>query len=161
MKNISWIAFTLVVIVAISIATPSRASSFASKTVDMTKPIIALGIASCCLNGGAEGLNQAARTSEAVFTSVEIARLIKRGTDSGLPSGHAAGAFALATSLSDHHPKLKWLYYAGAAIIGWSTVRNGDHSWSEVAAGALLGTTIGRESIKRPNGLLVGRVIRF
>lgn len=69
------------------------------------------------------------------------------------PSGHAANAFAatLATfhALHTHHPRSAWPWVAlGSGVllssaVGVSRVLAGDHFPSDVAAGAVLGATVG------------------
>jgi membrane-associated phospholipid phosphatase len=64
-------------------------------------------------------------------------------SDVSLPSGHAALAFALATSLSIQRPKWYVIIpsYLIASSIGLSRIWNGVHYPSDVLAGAALGTT--------------------
>jgi membrane-associated phospholipid phosphatase len=59
------------------------------------------------------------------------------------PSGHAAMAFALATSLSDeiHNPWATVGLYALATGTAWSRVNDDVHWLSDVVAGAALGVT--------------------
>jgi membrane-associated phospholipid phosphatase len=60
-----------------------------------------------------------------------------------MPSGHAAMAFALATSLSDeiHRPWATVGLYGMATAVGWSRINDNRHWLSDVAAGALVGIT--------------------
>lgn len=60
-----------------------------------------------------------------------------------MPSGHAAMAFALATSLSDeiHKPLASVGLYGMAAAVGWSRVNDDRHWLTDVAGGALVGIT--------------------
>jgi membrane-associated phospholipid phosphatase len=60
-----------------------------------------------------------------------------------LPSGHAALAFALATSLADdiHRPWASVGLYGMASAVAWSRVNDNRHWFSDVAAGALVGIT--------------------
>lgn len=55
------------------------------------------------------------------------------------PSGHAAGAFMMATVLNHFYPFLMIPCYAIASIIGVSRVYNGVHYPSDVMAGSALG----------------------
>jgi membrane-associated phospholipid phosphatase len=82
-----------------------------------------------------------------------------------LPSGHAAVAFALATSLADdiHRPWATVGLYGMATAVGWSRINDNKHWLSDVAAGALVGVTSaklasGRWRIfgLRPPSILVG-----
>jgi membrane-associated phospholipid phosphatase len=60
-----------------------------------------------------------------------------------MPSGHTAAAFALATSLADdlHRPWATVGLYGVATAVGWSRINDNRHWFTDVAAGALLGTT--------------------
>lgn len=60
-----------------------------------------------------------------------------------MPSGHAAVAFALATSLGDeiHRPWASVGLYGLATAVAWSRVNDNRHWLSDVTGGALLGIT--------------------
>jgi membrane-associated phospholipid phosphatase len=60
-----------------------------------------------------------------------------------MPSGHAAAAFALATSLADdiHRPWATVGLYGIASAVAWSRVNDNRHWLTDVAAGALVGIT--------------------
>jgi membrane-associated phospholipid phosphatase len=60
-----------------------------------------------------------------------------------LPSGHAAVAFAMATSLADeiHRPWATVWLYGMASAVAWSRINDNRHWLSDVAAGALVGIT--------------------
>lgn len=62
------------------------------------------------------------------------------------PSGHTATAVALASSLTSYYVETRWLQYAlypAAGAMGFAML-SGEHHWlSDVAAGAVLGFTIG------------------
>mgnify|MGYP005851228973 CR=1 FL=1 len=62
------------------------------------------------------------------------------------PSGHTAGAFALASALVDESSSAgsRYGYYALAGLIGASRIYRGDHWASDVVAGALIGELAGR-----------------
>lgn len=65
----------------------------------------------------------------------------KPGTYS-FPSGHSAAAFAGAWLLRGHYPKLAALWYAIAALVGFSRIYLGAHYPGDVVSGALTGTLI-------------------
>jgi membrane-associated phospholipid phosphatase len=60
-------------------------------------------------------------------------------SNSSFPSGHATGAFALATVFSHQYPKLAIPCYTAATGIALSRVYLGRHYPSDVLAGALIG----------------------
>jgi len=62
---------------------------------------------------------------------------------SSFPSGHATSAFCAASLLADGRPE--WpLYYGLATVVAASRVHVRIHHASDVLAGALLGTVMGR-----------------
>jgi undecaprenyl-diphosphatase len=70
------------------------------------------------------------------------------------PSGHSAAAFAGAWLLRRHYPELTPLWYAIAALVGFSRIYLGAHYPGDVAVGALSGTLIAesaRWSIEQGN----------
>ena len=77
------------------------------------------------------------------------------GSGYAFPSGHATVAFALARVASEYHPKQRVLWYAIAAGVAWSRVKEDAHDWDDVIAGAALGSWIGDGGVR--NGGLVLR----
>src|SRR5439155_16356521 len=77
----------------------------------------------------------------------------EHGQDNGsFPSGHAMGAFTLATVLAHQYEDkrwVKWVSYGTATLIGASRVSLGRHYPSDVLVGAVLGNSIGRMVIAR------------
>jgi hypothetical protein len=68
------------------------------------------------------------------------------------PSGHAMGAFAVAAVFSGEFREKRWVpwvAYGTASMIAMSRVALGKHFPSDVAAGALLGQSMGRMVIRR------------
>ena len=65
------------------------------------------------------------------------------GDPSGFPSGHTTFAFALAWLLMQTYPRGAPLWFAVAALIGWSRVEGHAHFPYQVLCGAGLGTVIG------------------
>lgn len=160
-----------IALLLVSVTLPASADSFASSAVSMTKPALGLGLLACLTStkDSNEGVHRALHATDAMLVSVGIAELCKTNItlndgskyEHSFPSGHTAGAFAMATSLADAHPKSKWLYYSGAAVIGWASVRSGGHTWQDVIGGAILGTAVGNSSIKSDNWMVLGKTYKF
>jgi membrane-associated phospholipid phosphatase len=68
------------------------------------------------------------------------------GSSTSFPSGHATQAFAVASVISAHSDKT-WVSvsaYTLAGLVGFARVYHNAHWVSDVAAGALIGTVVGR-----------------
>jgi membrane-associated phospholipid phosphatase len=129
-----------------------RADAAASDLTKWGLPIMALGVA-------AEGLSKDGRHQHTIIKVAEAAGFTAVATDilkaltreerpnhanhNSFPSGHASGAFAVATVMAHDYPKQKWAWYGLAAAIGWSRVALRAHHTHDVIAGALLGIYIG------------------
>jgi membrane-associated phospholipid phosphatase len=72
---------------------------------------------------------------------------------SSFPSGHAAGAFAVATVIATRyhtHRWVPWAVYGFATAISFSRVTTSAHFPSDVFLGAVLGYTVTRYEVLRP-----------
>ena len=68
------------------------------------------------------------------------------------PSGHAIGAFTIATVFAEEYSDKKWVpwvMYGTAGAIALSRVSLGRHYTTDVIAGAILGNSIGRMVVAR------------
>lgn len=63
----------------------------------------------------------------------------KDGEHSSFPSGHTAGALAVARAYARDYPESAWPAYAGAAVIAGIQVPRCHHFPSDIGAGALIG----------------------
>jgi len=73
-----------------------------------------------------------------------------RETVGSFPSGHATGAFTVATVFAQvyqDHRWVSWVAYGTAGLIGASRVGLGRHFPSDVIVGGLLGNSIGRMAV--------------
>jgi len=75
------------------------------------------------------------------------------------PSGEATQAFAMASVIAAHsqRPWVDALAWSGAAAVSWERLRLDAHWASDVAAGALIGTGIGRWVVRRNRPRLIER----
>lgn len=71
------------------------------------------------------------------------------GADS-FPSGHATQAFAVASVVADHYDPMwvKVAAYGTASAVGYARVERRAHWASDVLAGALIGTLVGKEIVR-------------
>jgi undecaprenyl-diphosphatase len=87
---------------------------------------------------------------------IDVVRALVVGKEPGswsFPSGHTAAAFAAAWILSRHWPRLRPLFFGGAATLGYSRVFVGAHYPGDVATGAALGMAAS-ELVRRVVGRL-------
>lgn len=69
--------------------------------------------------------------------------------DNSFPSGHATQAFAAASAIATHYDSI-WINaaaYGVAALAGFARVQHNAHFASDVVAGALIGTAVGRATV--------------
>ena len=69
-----------------------------------------------------------------------------QGSDNAFPSGHATQAFAVASVISAHSDQV-WVSvtaYTIAGLVGFARIYHNAHWTSDVTAGALIGTFVGR-----------------
>lgn len=66
------------------------------------------------------------------------------------PSGHTAGAFALASVVAHRsdNPYVSWASYGVAGLVGLSRIYNGEHWASDVVAGAVIGELSARLTMR-------------
>lgn len=66
------------------------------------------------------------------------------------PSGHATQAFAIASVIASHYesPWVQVAAYGLAGLVGWSRMEHNAHYASDVLAGALIGTVVGRTVVR-------------
>lgn len=63
---------------------------------------------------------------------------------SSFPSGHTTFAFMVATVLSNYYPRFRIIFYILAGWVGFERIEDFAHFPSDVIAGAVLGTIIGK-----------------
>lgn len=69
------------------------------------------------------------------------------------PSGHVTQAFSVASVIAAHYDQwwVKGLAYGVAGAVGYSRIEQNSHYASDVFAGAIIGTVIGRTIVHRHN----------
>jgi PAP2 superfamily protein len=60
------------------------------------------------------------------------------------PSNHSTEAFALATSIAETYPSSRFIVYGLAGGVGLARIYHDAHWTSDVVAGAIIGTVVGR-----------------
>jgi membrane-associated phospholipid phosphatase len=82
-----------------------------------------------------------------------VFRPFRGGDDLALPSGHATQAFVVASVISAHSDRL-WVSasaYTLAGLVAFARVYHNAHWTSDVVAGALIGTLVGRSVVALNN----------
>lgn len=66
------------------------------------------------------------------------------------PSGHTTQAFAIASVIASHYESrwVKTAAYGLAGLVGWARIETDVHYVSDVVAGALIGTLVGRTVVR-------------
>jgi membrane-associated phospholipid phosphatase len=73
---------------------------------------------------------------------VPLARQIRMPRSTSFPSGHAASAFAFATSIGRVLPREAMALQAFAAVVAYSRVHTGVHYPADVVTGSLVGVAV-------------------
>ena len=70
--------------------------------------------------------------------------------DASFPSGHTAEAFTVASVVSEHYPlpSVQVLSYGIAGLVGYARIVHNAHFLSDVVAGALIGTSVGKAVVR-------------
>ncbi len=80
---------------------------------------------------------------------------IDGGSNDSFPSGHTAGAFAVATMAAEADPKNAGWWYGGAALIGWSRVQTEAHRLPDVLAGVVVGWWVAKAELRSKSPFLL------
>jgi hypothetical protein len=75
------------------------------------------------------------------------------GGSSSFPSGHATEAFAVASVIATEYDSgwIKGVAYGTATLVGFARIHHQAHFFSDVTAGAIAGTAVGRAVVHRNN----------
>jgi len=80
------------------------------------------------------------------------------------PSGHTTEAFALASVISAHYetsPWVGWTSYTLASLVGLARTYHGGHYTSDVVAGAMIGTLVGKAVVAHNRPQRAGAVLVY
>ena len=71
--------------------------------------------------------------------------------NASFPSGHTTEAFAVASVIATHYdaPWVKVVSYGSAALVGYARIHHQEHFFSDVTAGAVIGTATGLAVVHR------------
>jgi membrane-associated phospholipid phosphatase len=86
--------------------------------------------------------------------------------NASFPSGHATQAFAVASVIAADYPEwwVQVVAYGAAGVVGLARIEQNAHFVSDVVAGAIIGTVVGRAVVARhnkamPHGMTVAPLI--
>lgn len=82
-------------------------------------------------------------------------------SNSSFPSGHTTEAFALASVISSHYEE-RWVScasYSVAGLVGVARSYHGAHFASDILAGALIGTLVGKSVVAHNKSLRPGKMV--
>lgn len=81
--------------------------------------------------------------------------------NASFPSGHTTEAFALASVIADHYDDARVAYtaYSVAGLVGFARTYHHAHFASDVLAGAMIGTWVGKSVVAHNASLRSGKVV--
>ncbi len=105
--------------------------------------VAAIGMASAVSNLVLKPLGRRRRPGIPGDGQASPSREVRRPTSPSFPSGHAASAFAFASSMGEAVPPTWVPLHVAAALVAYARVHTGVHYPSDVVAGALVGAFCG------------------
>jgi undecaprenyl-diphosphatase len=106
--------------------------------------VAAIGVASVTSNLAVKALARRQRPDAPAPADDRLSRHVRRPTSSSFPSGHAASAFAFASTMGEALPPTWIPLHLAATLVGYARVHTGVHYPSDVVVGALVGALSGR-----------------
>ena len=112
---------------------------------DASGAVVRIGLSVGAAGAMALVLKEAVGRSRPSETPDDATNLHPFSGHESFPSGHAVVAFAAAAATDRETSAgwVPWVVYPGAALLGWSRVREHQHWTSDVVAGAAIGTWVG------------------
>lgn len=110
-----------------------------SKRGHALRLLVSLGVESALVNGVLKNIFERERPPMLDDLNFDV----RRPKTKSFPSGHASSATMTAVLLSEAMPRGRRLWWLLAAVVSASRVHNRMHHASDVAAGAVVGTTMG------------------
>ena len=105
--------------------------------------VVSIGLASAVSNLALKGLAPHRLRPESSNGQVLASRRVRRPTSSSFPSGHAASAFAFASTMGEEMP-LTWLpLHVAASLVAYARIHTGVHYPSDVMTGSVIGAMSG------------------
>ena len=104
--------------------------------------VASIGVASAVSNIALKSLAPRGRPEASDGRGV-ASRRVRRPTSSSFPSGHAASAFAFASTMGEEVPVTWAPLHLAAALVGYARVHTGVHYPSDVMVGTLVGAMSG------------------
>jgi membrane-associated phospholipid phosphatase len=105
--------------------------------------VAAIGMASAVSNLVLKPLRRRRRPEVPADGRASPSREVRRPTSSSFPSGHAASAFAFASSMGEAVPPMWVPLHVAAALVAYARVHTGVHYPSDVVVGSLVGAFCG------------------
>jgi membrane-associated phospholipid phosphatase len=105
--------------------------------------VAAIGMASAVSNLLIKSVARRHRPEPPGDGHVSPSREVRRPTSPSFPSGHAASAFAFASSMGEAVPPMWMPLHLAAALVGYARVHTGVHYPSDVVVGSLVGAFCG------------------
>jgi len=83
------------------------------------------------------------------------------GGDHSFPSGHTTHAFAIASVIANHYDDKAWVSYTSytvASLVGLARSYHGGHYTSDILAGAMIGTLVGKSVVSYNRQFRTGNI---
>jgi membrane-associated phospholipid phosphatase len=125
-----------------------------------TKLFLAYGTYRSFRSDNNEGLRCLDTLLSATLVTEGLKRLTRverpdRSSNDSFPSSHATATFAMATFLSENHPKEAPYWFLGATLISQSRVDLGRHRQVDILTGAAIGYFMAKAELRSKKGFFL------